>query len=97
MFLLQPFAKKQPENFCQNAALPALPKLHHSAALLQTQNSAQMLNYCPLLHIPSSTLPSTLSSSLLKALSCFEATFARRTSEHVGTVKYFYSLCNNIK
>ena len=88
--------QKQLQNFCQNAALTELPKFRHSAALPQNTKSAQILNCFLLLHIPNSPLPITLSSSLLKALPCFETAFAGRTSWRFGAVYSFYSLRNNI-
>jgi len=60
---------------------------YHNAAQ-QTQNSAAMLTFCPLLCTHKCTLSITLPYSLPKVLPCYQSAFTRRTSVHcLGTFR----------
>jgi hypothetical protein len=46
------------------------------------QNSAQMFNFCPLLHTPNSPLSIPIPSSLPNVLPCYQPNFTRRAMGH---------------
>jgi len=51
------------------------------------ENSPEMLNFFPLMHIPSYQIPITVPALFPNTLPCFQPTFTRRTSGHcLGTL-----------